>query len=135
MLPALEVDETYPAIPIAHDECGIYSLPSGPVEIRLSGPLQGSKLVATKDGGLAFEVGVADGILSMRLAQDDGSIQYVAELGNEMDLRLFHDRGIVEIFADGGAVCGTRRGYANIEPDQLKISSSALAQVFERRSK
>jgi beta-fructofuranosidase len=59
----------------------------------------------------------------------------VAELGGGKDLRLFHDRGIIEIFADGGAVCGTRRGYANIEPDQLEISSSALAQVFERHSK
>lgn len=135
MLPALEVDETYAVTPIAHDESGIYSLPSDPIEIRLAGPLQDSKLVATSDGDLAFEVSVADGVLSVRLAQDDGSIQYVAELGDGMDLRLFHDRGIVEIFADGGAVCGTRRGYANIEPDKLIISSSALAQVFERRSK
>jgi beta-fructofuranosidase len=135
MLPAMEVDEHYVASPVAQDQSGEYSLPGGPIEIRLSGPLQGSKLVATTSGELAFEVSVADGILSIRLAQDDGSIQYVAELGGGKDLRLFHDRGIIEIFADGGAVCGTRRGYANIEPDQLEISSSALAQVFERHSK
>jgi len=132
MLPAIEVDKHYAAIPVAQNQSGDYSLPSAPIEIRLSGPLQGSKLVATKGGELAFEVNVANGILSIRLAQDDGSIQYVAELVSGKDLRLFHDRGIVEIFADGGAVCGTRRGYANIEPDQLEISSSALAQVFER---
>lgn len=81
---------------------------------------EGSKVVATQGGELAFEVGVAGGILSIRLAQDDGSIHYVAELGDGKDLRLFHDRGIVEIFADGGTVCGTRRGYANINPDYLK---------------
>ncbi|MBB2717657.1 UNVERIFIED_ORG: beta-fructofuranosidase [Rhizobium etli] len=134
MLPAHEVDERYVAIPLAPNQSGGYALPGGPIEIRLSGSLQGSKLVATAGGELAFEVGVADGILSIRLAQDDGAIQYVAELGSGRDLRLFHDRGIVEIFADGGAVCGTRRGYVNIEPDRLEISSSALAQVFERHS-
>jgi len=134
MLPALEVDEHYAAIPIIQDQGGDYSLPSAPVEIRLSGPLNGTKLVATQNGKLAFEVSVADGILSIRLAQDNGSIQYVAELDGGKNLRLFHDRGIIEIFADDGAVCGTRRGYANIEPDQLGVSSSASAQVFEKRS-
>ncbi|MBX5043928.1 glycoside hydrolase family 32 protein [Rhizobium lentis] len=135
MLPAIEVDERYVAIPVAPDRSGDYALPSAPIEIRLSGPLQGSKLVATEGGELAFEVSVAGDILSIRLAQDDGSIRYVAELGGGKDLRLFHDRGIVEIFADGGAVCGTRRGYANIEPDRLEISSSASAQVFEKLAK
>ncbi|WP_374992017.1 glycoside hydrolase family 32 protein [Rhizobium sp. Pop5] len=135
MLPAIEVDEHYAAIPVAQNQSGVYSLPSGPFEIRLSGLLQGSKLVATNSGELAFAVSIADGVLSIRLAQDDGSIQYVADLSGGKDLRLFHDRGIVEIFADGGAVCGTRRGYANIEPDRLEISTSAFAQVFERHSK
>ncbi|WP_311043848.1 glycoside hydrolase family 32 protein [Rhizobium binae] len=132
MLPAIEVDEHYVAIPLATDQSGGYSLPGRPIEIRLSGSLQDSKLVATTGGELAFEVGVVDDILSIRLAQDDGSIQYVAELGSGQDLRLFHDRGIVEIFADGGAVCGTRRGYVNIEPDRLEITSSARVVVFER---
>ncbi|EJZ22768.1 Glycosyl hydrolase family 32 domain-containing protein [Rhizobium sp. Pop5] len=124
-----------PPSPSPRTKVGVYSLPSGPFEIRLSGLLQGSKLVATNSGELAFAVSIADGVLSIRLAQDDGSIQYVADLSGGKDLRLFHDRGIVEIFADGGAVCGTRRGYANIEPDRLEISTSAFAQVFERHSK
>lgn len=135
MLPAIEVEENYVAIPVARDQRGDYRLPSAPIEIRLSGPLQGSKLVATQGGELAFEVSVADGILSVRLAQDDGSIDYVAQLCDAEDLCLFHDRGIVEIFADGGAICGTRRGYRNINPDHLGISASASVQVLERQPK
>ncbi len=135
MAPASEVDEHYAADPVVEEQGGQYSLSKVPVEIRLAGPLEGSKLVATKGGELAFEVSVSDGVLSVRLAQDDGSIRYVAELGEAQDLRLFHDFGIVEIFANGGAVCGTRRGYVNIDPDRLVISSSAVAQVFERHLK
>jgi beta-fructofuranosidase len=132
MLPTIEVDDHFAADPIVEDQSGKFSLPMAPIEIRLSGALEGSKVVATQGGELAFEVGVAGGILSIRLAQDDGSIHYVAELGDGNDLRLFHDRGIVEIFADGGTVCGTRRGYANINPDYLEISSSASTRVLER---
>jgi beta-fructofuranosidase len=135
MLPVIEVDERYAADPVIEIQSGQYSLPKAPIEIRLAGSLEGSKLVATKGGELAFEVSVADGILSIRLAQDDGSIHYVAELGEAKDLRLFHDFGIVEIFADGGAVCGTRRGYVNIDPDRLEISTAASSQVLERYSK
>lgn len=135
MLPALEFDEHYAAIPLITKKTGDYSLPDAPIDIRLSGPLEGSKLVATKNGDLAFELSVVSNVLSIRLAQDDGSIQYVTRLGKGHDLRLVHDRGVVEIFADGGAVCGTRRGYVHIEPDRLEISSTACAEVFERRSK
>ncbi|NTA13992.1 glycoside hydrolase family 32 protein [Agrobacterium tumefaciens] len=135
MLPATEVDEHYVALPVLQSLNGNYFLPNNPVEVRLSGPLEGSKLVATRNGELAFEVSVLNGILSVRLAQDDGSIQYVARLEKGNDIRLFHDRGILEIFADGGAICGTRRGYVNIEPDHLEISSAAFCQVLERHSK
>ncbi|MGR4842593.1 GH32 C-terminal domain-containing protein [Rhizobium sp. LARHSG275] len=135
MLPAIEVDVHFAADPIVEEQSGKFSLPMAPIEIRLSGALEGSKVVATQGGELAFEVGVAGGILSIRLAQDDGSIRYVAELGDGKELRLFHDRGIVEIFADDGTVCGTRRGYANINPDYLEISSSASTRVLERYAK
>lgn len=136
MLPVIELDEHYAADPVIEsDQSGQYSLPRAPIEIRLTGPLECSKLVATKGGELAFEVSVADGILSIRLAQDDGSIHYVAELGEAKDLRLFHDFGIVEVFADGGAVCGTRRGYVNIDPDHLEISTTASTQVLEKYPK
>ncbi|MDR6667997.1 hypothetical protein J2X71_004275 [Rhizobium sp. 1399] len=61
--------------------------------------------------------------------ESDGSIHYVAELGEAKNLRLFHDFGIVEIFADGGAVCGTRHGYVNSDPDRLEISTTASTRV------
>lgn len=132
MTPAIEVDEHYAAIPIPQNEAGDYSLPNAPVEIRLSGGLDGTSLSATQDGDLAFEISVADNVLSIRLAQDDGSIQYVAKLEEGSDLRVFHDCGIIEIFADGGAICGTRRGYINTKPDRLEISSLACAAASER---
>ncbi|MBA5800197.1 glycoside hydrolase family 32 protein [Rhizobium sp. WYCCWR 11317] len=135
MLPTIEVDDHFAAAPIVEDQSGKFSLPMAPIEIRLSGALEGSKVVATQGGELAFEVGVAGGILSIRLAQDDGSIHYVAELGDGKEIRLFHDCGIIEIFANGGTVCGTRRGYANINPDYLEISSSASTRVLERDAK
>lgn len=135
MLPVGEVDEHYAAKPIIGKQSGQYSLPQAPIEIRLVGPLEGTKLVATKDGELAFEASVFDGILSIRLAQDDGSITYAADLSAAKDLRLFHDCGIVEIFADGGAVCGTRRGYVNTDPDHLEVATHASTQVLERSSK
>lgn len=131
MQPATEVDQRHAAKSLAHAQDGHYRLPNAPIEIRLSGVLEGTKLAATQGGELAFEVRVAEGIISVRLAQDDGSIRYEAELSDANDLRLFHDCGIVEIFADGGAVCGSRRGYSNIEPDQLEISSTAAMQILE----
>lgn len=130
MLPVCEVDAQY-GDPIFENPRGQYSLTRAPIEIRLDGPLDGSRITATKCGELAFEVIVADGVISIRLAQDDGSIDYVAVLSEARDLRLFHDTGIVEIFADGGAVCGTRRGYVNIDPDRLDISAIAAVQVLK----
>lgn len=135
MNPAIEVDDHYAAIPIPQNEAGDYSLPNAPVEIRLSGGLEGTTMSATQDGDLAFEISVADNVLSIRLAQDDGSIQYVAKLDEGSDLSVFHDCGIVEIFADGGAICGTRRGYINTHPDRLEISSLACSAIFERAPK
>ena len=40
-----------------------------------------------------------------------------------------HDSGIIEVFADGGAICGTRRNYTNAAPDKLVVKSKADVKV------
>lgn len=106
-----------------------YATEKCPFEVRLSGPLEGTVIRATETEGLSFEVTVRDSVISIGLEQDDGSIRYTARLDAADDLTIIYDRGIVEVFADGGKVCGTRRSYANISPDQIRVSSLAKASV------
>ena len=95
----------------------------------LDGPLNETTITATQKGALSFEIRVKEGILSIRLPQDDGSIHYGADIGPAKDLRIIHDRGIVEVFASDGAICGTRRNYSHIAPDELRIRTSSKVLV------
>jgi beta-fructofuranosidase len=106
-----------------------YAIGSYPFEARLSGPLEGTTIRASEADRLSFEVTVRDGVISIRLEQDDGSIRYAARLDTADDVMVIYDTGIVEVFADGGRICGTRRGYANTSPDHLRISSVAKVSV------
>jgi len=106
-----------------------YAIGSYPFEARLSGSLEGTSITASEAGRLSFELTVRDGMISVRLEQDDGSIRYAARLDTADDVRVIYDTGIVEIFADGGRICGTRRSYANTSPDHLRISSQAEEAV------
>lgn len=121
MRPAAELDAAWPSSPLNPVSDGIYKLGEAPLDLTLDGPLAGTTITATQDGALSFEVRVDAGILSTRLPQDDGSIRYSADIGFAKDLRIIHDRGIVEVFAADGAVCGTRRNYTKIAPDQLLV--------------
>jgi beta-fructofuranosidase len=106
-----------------------YAIGKYPFEVCLSGPLEGMSITASEAGRLSFELTVGDGMISVRLEQDDGSIRYAARLDTADDVRVIYDTGIVEIFADGGRICGTRRSYANTSPDHLRISSQAEEAV------
>ena len=86
-----------------------------------------------KGNDLSFEIIVSGGYLSVRLPQDDGKIRYEAECALATDLRIVYDRGILEVFADNGAICGTRRSYTNFAPDKVVVTSAAQFALLERR--
>lgn len=124
-----EFDGTVWREPLQPDRLGDYAVGKAPFELTLSGPLAGTMIRASEADRLTFEITVRDKVLSVTLDQDDGSIHYFAPVDAAEDIRVVYDTGIVEIFADNGTVCGTRRSYANISPDRLQVMSSAKAAV------
>ncbi len=135
MQPVDEFDLAWPGEAIEPEDDGGYPLDDLPFDLRLTGDLDGAKITARQDGALAFEVTVREGALSIRLPQDDGGIRYTADVADATDLRIIHDRGIVEVFAANGAVCGTRRNYTNIAPERLEVTSKASILAVHRCGK
>ena len=117
---------------LASTEPHKFELNRATFKINLDGPLDQTHITAMQNGALCFEVIIERGVISVRLPQDDGSISYHAQIGSAADLRLVHDCGIIEIFLDSGAICGTRRNYTNVSPDSLNIISNASISVRER---
>ncbi|MCR6634239.1 glycoside hydrolase family 32 protein [Devosia sp.] len=134
MRPARELDKAWPTRLLPPELDGSFALGDVPTEIRLKGALEGTRIMAMSGSALSFEVTILNGRLSIRLPQDDGKIRYDAALESATDLLVFHDRGILEVFGEGGAVCGTRRSYTNITPDRIVVTSAAEVCVFERKS-
>lgn len=134
MSPVAELDAAWPANPVPSEPDGSFALIDAPFDLRLNGDLDGTRVVATQQGAPSFEVLVSGGRLSIRLPQDDGNILYEAPLASASDLRILHDRGILEVFADGGAVCGTRRSYINVVPDRVGVTSAARFALSVRRA-
>jgi len=134
MLPVVELDIAWSAKVLPRAADGSFALDDVPFELALAGELEGTRIVATQAGAPSFEVLITNGRLAIRLPQDDGKIVYEAPLGAAADLRVFHDRGIVEVFADHGAICGTRRNYGHVVPDRVEVSSAARCVLSERRA-
>jgi beta-fructofuranosidase len=133
MQPAVELDAVWPLKAVDPQLDGSFSLGDGPIEIGLVGPLEGTSVLATEDGIGCFEIAVSGGRLSIRLPQDNGKIHYGTPFQDATDLRIIHDRGVIEVFGDGGAVCGTRRSYIGIAPNKIVVVSDAEVTVSERR--
>ncbi|WVT77053.1 GH32 C-terminal domain-containing protein (plasmid) [Sinorhizobium chiapasense] len=129
MRPASEFDGKVNRIAIQPIESLLFPLPDAPIEVRLDGRLEGTSISATQQGRPSFSICVKDGTISVSLPQDDGSIRYQSTLPQASNLRVIYDRGIVEIFADHGAICGTRRSYLDSQPDRLAIQSGSSASV------
>jgi len=129
MRPASAFDGKVDRIAIQPIESLLFPLPDAPIEVRLDGPLEGTSISATQQGRPSFTICVKDGTISVSLPQDDGSIRYEGTLPQASDLRVIYDRGIVEIFADHGAICGTRRSYLDSQPDRLAIRSGSCVSV------
>ena len=134
MQPAAELDDAWPAHPLARGQDGSFALRDAPFDLCLGGSLEGTRIVATQGRALSFEVSVSNGYLSVRLPQDDGKIRYQAACASATDLRIIYDRGILEVFVDNGAICGTRRSYTNITPNRIEVTSAAQVTLSERRA-
>lgn len=134
MQPASELDNAWPPSPLPPEQDGSFALSVVPIDICLKGHLEGTRIVATQGPALSFEIAISNARLSVRLPQDDGKIRYEAAFASATDLRIIHDRGILELFGEGGAICGTRRSYINVAPDRIEVLSAAEVTVFERRN-
>ena len=135
MKPAQEFETACSAVPLNASVDGTFAIDDEAFEIDLSENLEGTLITATQADNFSFSVSVKNGVVEIKLPQDDGKIKYSAAVAGANDLRLFHDRGIIEIFAAGGAVCGTRRNYTNIAPDRFRVVSQAGINVFARKLK
>ena len=133
MTPVAELDAAWPTDVLQPES--ETDLKDAPFDLRLTGPLEGTTVRASQSGSLSFEISVSDNILNVTLPQDDGSIRYHADVTGAQDLRVFHDRGVIEIFAKSGAICGTRRSYQNIAPDKLDVITDAKFAVLGRHPK
>jgi beta-fructofuranosidase len=133
MRPAAELGTAAPALAMVPAADGSFApVPAQPFDITLSGLLDGTLIEATQAGAISFSVEITKGVVSISLPQDDGKIQYLANLGGATDLRIFHDCGIIEVFSANGAVCGTRRNYVNTFPDRVMVETTASASGRQR---
>ncbi len=136
MQPAREVDEAWPASPLEAGAGGGCALPGGPFEVRVTGIGAGDavRIAATEGGQESFAVELGEGKISIAVPGDGGPSRRSAATDGIRDLRVFFDRGIVEVFAAGGEVCGTARIREAVAPDRLEVQAAAGdAGVFRRR--
>jgi beta-fructofuranosidase len=116
---------------------GGYAPASGcAVEMSISGQLDGLSFVGTSVSGEAVTLTHSGDSLTLELSEDGGRIAYRARCSELTDLRLFFDRGVIELFANGGLICGTRRSYRVIDLASLWTSAGtgASIEVWEYRS-
>lgn len=100
-----------------------------PIEISLSGDLTGVSIEGISASGARFEIAERDGRLYVRAPEDDGSIVYRSPGLRLVDLRVFFDRGVIEIFANEGTICGTRRSYGITELKEVRVSTEPGTQI------
>ena len=128
MKPTAEFDRLPCRRAISANAAGDFVLDGHTFEINVLGPTDRLELrISSRDGdsALTFE----NGILSLSIPEDDGSIQYVAKADVLGDLRLVFDRGVIEVFANAGSICGTRRTYLGNRPSHIRETFRAGARV------
>lgn len=67
--------------------------------------------------------------LELAVAEDNGEIKYRSAPLTLERLTLFFDRGVVEVFANGGAVCGTRRTYKITGLTSLEVKCADRGRI------
>lgn len=100
------------------------------IELSLSGDLSGLCVRGQSYNGAEFELEERDGHLHLRVPEDaQGSITYRSASLSLTQVTLFYDRGVLEVFANSGEVCGTRRTYklGALASLLVKTKSGAIA--------
>ena len=116
---------------------GVYTPTLGhAVEIDLSGDLEGLAVVGKAANGDTFTLTHSSDGLALALSEDDGKIAYRSGGTALTSVRLFFDRGVIEVFANGGVICGTRRSYQVIDLQSLTLAAGEplASEVWEYRS-
>ena len=102
-------------------------LPAGSraLELELEGDLDGLVVVARTMSGTSFTLEHADGRLRISVPEDASTgIAYRSQPIRLTRLHVFFDAGVIEIFANDGAVCGTRRTYALTELHSVEVRAA-----------
>lgn len=95
-----------------------------PIEIELRGNLTELALTGRSSDGACFSIKHEADALHVEVPEDvGGRITYRAKCSNLTSLRLFFDRGVIEMFANDGAICGTRRTYRVVDIVEIKMSA------------
>ena len=94
-------------------------------ELQIKGALAGLRIEASDAQGHWFAVREQDGALYLATSSDPAGITYRSRPLKLVELRLFFDHGIIEIFANAGSVCGTRRSYDVLDPQRVSIKTDA----------
>lgn len=134
MHPVRELDANWELEPLETAGDGGFRLEDAPFDLRLTGDLDQTTIVAAEGKDVTFEIVVSHGSVAIRLPHDDGKISYRAQYVSATDLQIVHDRGIIEVFVDNGAICGTRRTYQSVAPDRITVESQAQVTLFKRRA-
>jgi beta-fructofuranosidase len=116
--PTAEFD-ALPRLAVSSELPCCYPLTEGSFEVAISSLPDSLVIEALQGDHMSFKSIYQDGKFIVTLPQDDGSIRYAADIAPGADFRIVYDRGILEIFGEKGAVCGTRRGYRLSSPDKL----------------
>nr|WP_183854078.1 glycoside hydrolase family 32 protein [Prosthecomicrobium pneumaticum] len=131
-------EEGYRALrsePLAEAEPGRLATVAGAAaEIALAGRLDGIRIFGRTADGHAFAVEHIDGRLKISVPEDDGRIRYASAPLDLSELTLIFDRGTIELFANGGAVCGTRRTYRVIDLDVIEIVPGPATEIMAREA-
>lgn len=94
-------------------------------ELTLAGTLPDIAIEGVAANGSSFLLRTEAGRLVVSLPEDDGRIVYRSANLTLKDLTLFFDRGVLEIFANSGVVCGTRRSYRMTDLVGIEVRAGA----------
>ena len=100
------------------------------VELDLRGDLTGLHIVGRSSIGTSFSLRHEGAALRIEVPEDlGGTIIYRSEDVALKSVHLFFDRGVIEIFANDGSVCGTRRTYQMDDLSELEVRANSIETV------
>ena len=100
------------------------------VELELHGDLTGLHVVGRSSAGTSFSLRHEGDALLIEVPEDlGGKIIYRSREVKPKSVHLFFDRGVIEIFANDGSVCGTRRTYQMDDLFELEVRANHIETV------